>query len=99
MKLPLFNKRKTNEWSGCQGGDWNYCIQIASTDKNPKVLKFCGQNTKAIHRIIGNLISEDIGWPEVENIWMEPLTTWDKKGKYKLYETEYFKSISNSLII
>lgn len=96
LKPPtIVRERKTENWSGYVGGDWNYCIKYEKLeDCNPKkfgVLKLAGTDSAVVHKMIGEVITETCGFSRVIDIWMEPLSAWYKQGKYKFYEIDKYK--------
>jgi hypothetical protein len=75
--------------------DYNYCIQYQkSIEEKPKVFKLAGGDKKSVHRTVGAVIKETIGFQKVTDIWMETITGWEKHGeKLRYYDMEYFSKL------
>ena len=60
----------------------------------PKVIKFIGGDNKGIHRTITAIIKETLGFDRVIDIWLEPISGWEKQGtQLRWYDIEYFNKL------
>ena len=66
--------------------DWNYCIQYRKEggDKS-EIIRFCGTDEQSTHRTILAIVREEMNHVTIEDMWMEPLGSWDKPGRYQFH--------------
>ena len=94
LLTPRINRKKEVRYMAGKP-DYNYCIQYRkeSGDKS-QIIKFCGTDSVNTHRTIRAIIREEMNNVNVEDIWMETLTGWEKHGeKLRWYDMEYFSKL------
>ena len=95
LLTPTINRKKEIRYMAGKP-DYNYCIQYRSSDgvSKPKVIKFAGGDNKGVHRTITAIIKESLGFDRVIDIWLEPISGWEKHGtKLKWYDVDYFSKL------
>ena len=95
---PQINRKKAKIFLSGKP-DWNYCIQYRkSGEEKSNTARFIGTDDVASHRTISQIIKETCGFAEVEDLWMEPINSWDKPGRYKFHDVDYFEHVQHAQV-